>query len=115
MKILKNPISISELREICKNGPFIEVVKAVVDIEKGIMAIDAEMHADLRDELIKQEQSEDKNLWGVNLFPNENSNAFIVITSLINIKPSLGNKSMGIDSPEIKEKVISIINMLVKR
>ena len=115
MKIVKNQISISELQEICKNGLFVEVVKAVVDIEKSIMAIDAEMHAFLRDELIEKEQSEDKNLWGVNLFPNESGDAFIIITSLINIKSSLGNKSMGINNPQTKERVISIINTLIKR
>ena len=115
MKIIKDKIEISELQEICKNGVFVEVVKAVIDVEKGIMAVDAEMHADLRDALVEQEQSEDKNLWGVNLFPGASGDAFIVITSLINIKPYLDNKNMGIDDSQIKEKVISIINALVKR
>lgn len=115
MKIVKDNIEITKLQEICKNGPFAEVVKAVIDIEKRIMAIDAEMHADLRDVLMQEEQSEDKNLWGVNLFPNATGDAFIVITSLINIKPGLGNKNMGIDNPDTKEKVITIINTLVKK
>ncbi len=113
MKIVKDKIKIVELQEICKRGVFVEVIKAVIDIEKEIMAIDAEMHADLMDVLMEQEQSQDENLWGVNLFPNEDSDKFIIFTSLINIKPSLGNKSLGIDDPKIKEKVITIINRLV--
>ncbi len=115
MKIVKDTIEVAELQEICKNGIFVEVVKAVIDIEKGIMAIDAEMHADLADSLAEQEHSRHENLWGVNLYPAQVGDAFIVFTSFINIKPGFGNKSMGIDDPKVKEKVITIINTLVKR
>ena len=114
MKIVKGKIELAELQEICKNGVFVEVVKAVVDIQKGIMAIDAEMHRDLADELVVKEGSRDENLWGVNLFPAELGDKFIFFTSLINIKPGI-NKSLGIDIPEIREKVIATINSLVKR
>ena len=44
MKIVIN-ILLSELKEITEKT-FGILVKAVVDIEKGIMAIDAELHCD---------------------------------------------------------------------
>ena len=114
MKIIKDKISISELREICKNGPFTEVIKAVVDIEKKIMAVDAEVHAELRELLIKEENSNSQYLWGINLVPDKEDEGFIVFDSLINLKPGLGNRTMGVEDPEIKGKIINIINHFIE-
>ena len=66
MKIIKEEISITELKEIAKSM-YIDMVKAMVDIEKGIIAVNAEMHSDLLEFLIKEENSEPKNLWGINI------------------------------------------------
>ena len=45
MKIIKDKITIMELKEMSAKK-FGNLVKAVVDIEKGIMAVDADLHAD---------------------------------------------------------------------
>lgn len=115
MKIVKDKITLADLKEICKSGSFVEVVKAVVDIEKEIMAIDAEVHAELMELLIKEEHSEPKNLWGINILPNKIGEEFIMFDSLINLKPSLGNRTRGVESMEIREKIANIINRLVVR
>lgn len=115
MKIVKDTISISELREMLKGGFYVDVVKAVVDLEKEIMAVDAEMHADLMNELIKAEHSNHQNLWGVNLFPEAPVEEFIAFTSLINIKPSLGHKTVDIHDQSLQEKIRDVINTRVKR
>ena len=45
MKVVEKKISIWEIKEMAKRM-FGILVKAVVDIEKEIMVIDAELHAD---------------------------------------------------------------------
>lgn len=115
MKIIKEKIEISELKGICEKGVFVNVLKAVVDIEKEIMAIDAEVHSELMELLIEREHSEPKNLWGINLLPSENGEKFIMFDSLINLKPSLGNRTRGIESRDTREKITKIINLLVKK
>jgi len=115
MKIIKDNITIEKLKELCKKGFFVNVLKAAVDIDKKIMAVDAEVHAELMELLIKEEQSEPKNVWGINLVPFEEDEKFIVFDSLINLKPGLGNRTRGVESPEIREKITNIVNALLKR
>jgi len=114
MKIVKDQLPISELQEMAKNmhGDF---VKVIIDIEKEIMAIDAPMHSDLLEFLIKEENSEPKNLWGINIHPDKKDNDFIEFDSMMNFKPGFGNRTMGIESEEIRNKIIDIINKLVKK
>lgn len=113
MKIIKDKIEISELQEICVKGIFLNVLKAVVDIDKRIMAIDAEFHSDLMEILMKEENSEPNNLWGINIFPEKADDQFIMFDSMINLKPGLGNKTMGVDNLEIRKKILEIIKTLI--
>lgn len=108
MKIVKDQITISELKEMSAtfSGVF---VKAVVDIEKEILAVDAELHADLMEFLMKEEKSEPKNIWGINLYPEKTGDDFVEFDSMVNIKPGIGNRTRGIDNSEIREKIKSIV------
>ncbi|OGZ73813.1 MAG: hypothetical protein A2908_01215 [Candidatus Staskawiczbacteria bacterium RIFCSPLOWO2_01_FULL_38_12b] len=54
MKIVKEKIEIAELKEMAQNMHG-NLVKAMVDIEKGVMAVDAPMHSDLLEFLINRE------------------------------------------------------------
>ena len=45
MRIIDAKIPLEELRRMAE-GRFGDLVKAVVDIDRGIMAVDAELHAD---------------------------------------------------------------------
>ena len=113
MKVIANQISLQELNEMALNM-FGNLIKAVVDVRKEIMAVDAELHADEEALLIK-EGSDQKDLWGINLYPELLGDDFIDFDSMINLRPSQGNRSRGVDNPEIREKIISIVNKLVKR
>ena len=108
MKIVKDKIEISQLREMAKNMHG-ELVKVMVDIERGIIAVDAPMHSDLLELLIKEENSEPKSLWGINIHPDKTGEDFIEFDSMMNLKPALGNKTRGIENPDIREKIIQII------
>ncbi|MEK7664301.1 MAG: DUF5674 family protein [Patescibacteria group bacterium] len=114
MKIIKDKIEISELEEMAKNM-FGNLVKAVVDIEKGIMSVDAPLHSDLMEFLIEQENSEPKNLWGINFYPGKENGDFIEFDSMINLKPGLGNRTRGVEDTAIKSKIVTIINTLVQK
>jgi hypothetical protein len=114
MKIVKDKIEIAELKEMAKKM-FGDLVKAVVDIEKEIMAIDAPLHADLMEHLIEQESSEPQYLWGVNFYPEIKGSDFVEFDSMINLKPDLGNKTRGVESRKIQGKIIEITRKLIKK
>ena len=114
MRIVESSISIEELKEMSEKM-FARLVKAVVDIEKEIMVVDADLHAD--EELLLLEQGSDqKNLWGINIHPEhvDNDN-WIEFDSMINLRPSWGNKSRGVDDPKIQKRIIKIVTKLVKK
>ena len=113
MKIIKDAITIGELKSLAQSG-FGNFVKAVVDIEKGIMAVDAELHAD-EEQLLIENGSKPVNLWGINIYP-EFTDVLkrIEFDSMINIKPHLGNRSRGIEDAEIRQAIVRIAGNLIK-
>jgi hypothetical protein len=113
MKILDDIITIDELRQIAANT-FGDLVKAVVDIDSNLIAIDAELHSDL-EALLIEAGSEQNNIWGINLYPSLQDDDFIEFDSMINFRPSQGNISRGVDSPEIRDKIINVVGQWVRR
>ena len=115
MKIIDrdNKIAFAEL-ELMAENMFGDLIKAVVDIENEIMALDAELHADEEKELLVM-GSRQENLWGINLYPEEIGDDFIEFDSMINLRPSWGNKSRGVDDKQTQAKIVNIVNSLVER
>jgi hypothetical protein len=111
MRIIKEEISKSELEEMAKNM-FGDFVKAVVDVEKGIMTVDAELHADL-EALLLEHDSKQENLWGINLYPELSDADFVEFDSMINIRPRQNNRSRDVEIPEIRKKIVAVVNKLV--
>lgn len=113
MKIVKDKINMGELQEMASrlHGNF---VKSIVDIEKGIMAVDADLHSDLFELLVREENCEPKNLWGINLYPEKSGADFIEFDSMMNVRPTLGNKTRGVESEDLRNKITSFINKLVQ-
>jgi len=94
------------------NTFFKTMIKAVVDIKKEVLALDAELHADLENRLL-HEGSEPENLWGINLFLEKGKQDWIDFTALINIRPSMNNRSMDVESAEIRQKIANIVYRLI--
>jgi len=113
MKIVEDKISLAELRKMAKNM-FDNLVKAVVDVEKRIMAVDAEMHSD-EEGLLLGNDSKQQNLWGINIYPDKIGKEFIEFDSMVNLRPSQNNRSRGVENSEIREKIIEIVNKLVEK
>lgn len=91
---------------------FEDMVKYVVDVERGVAAVGGELHADLEEALLEA-GSRQADLWGANYYPGRGREGCIEFTSLINIRPSQGNPSMEIEDPEIREKVRSLTYALI--
>jgi hypothetical protein len=114
MKFIVKPITIRELDVIAKER-FGEMTKAVVDVEKEIMVVDAELHAD-QEALLLKEGSKQKNLWGINLYPELfNDPDWIEFDSMINLRPSGGNNSRGVDDVKLQDKIRKIVDKLVAK
>lgn len=110
--IIDQVIAKSQLVELAEERMG-DLVKAVVDIEKGIMAIGGELHAD-EEALLLEHGSRQKDLWGINLYPDKTGDDFIEFDSMINIRPSQNNRSRGVEDPEIQRKVIRVVDALVQ-
>jgi hypothetical protein len=113
MKIIDNSITLNELKQLAENM-FGDMVKGVVDIERGILAVDAELHADLEAVLLEN-GSKQNNLWGINLYPQLTGDDFIEFDSMINVRPSQGNKSRLVEDAAVQQKIRAIILQKVRR
>jgi len=112
MRIIKQPASLVKIWEE-RETAFEEILKIVVDIEKNLIAVDAEMHADLEQILLK-DGSAQQDLWGANIYPLRSENDQLEYTSLINIRPAIGNRSMEVADPLIRKKIQVIVSELLK-
>ena len=111
MKIIREKILKSELADTAKNQ-FGNLVKAVVDVKREVMAIGGELHAD-EEAILLEDGSRQEDLWGINLYPEKTGDEWIEFDSMINVRPSQGNFSRGVENREIQEKIKSIINKLM--
>src|SRR3989338_125029 len=93
INIVKNSISRDEIQTLT-NERFGDMVKAVVDVARGAMAVGGEMHADEEAALLA-DGSRQTDLWGINLYPAQTGDAFIEFDSMINLRPSQNNRSRG--------------------
>ena len=108
-----NPISMDELRTLAEHR-FGDMVKAVVDLRRGVMLLDADMHADQEAELLA-EGSVQEDLWGINLYPDLPEADWLEFDSMITLRPSFGNRSRGVDDPGIRDRIVGLIGRLVQR
>ena len=112
MKIITEAIKIALLRDMMLNM-FGNLVKAVIDVEKEIMAIDGELHAD-EEALLLVKGSKQENLWGINIYPELPKEERVEFDSMINLRPSQENRTRSVDDPEVRNKIIEIVNKLIE-
>jgi hypothetical protein len=109
----ENRIALCDLREMAKEA-FGDMIKAAVDVRQAVMAVDGELHAD-EEALLIQNGSDQTDLWGINLYPDLEGMDFIEYDSMINLRPSAGNRSRGVEDPEIRGQIQKIVADLVIR
>ena len=91
---------------------FHDMVKVVVDVERGIAAVGGELHADA-EALLLENGSRQDDLWGANYYPGRGRDGCIEFTSLINIRPAQGNRSMTIEDPSLRDRVRELTYLLI--
>ena len=113
MKLVDTSITLGDLQTMAE-GRFGDLVKAVVDIRRGVMAVDADLHSD-EEALLLENGSIQADLWGINLYPGVPSSDWIEFDSMINIRPSQGNRSRSVDDPLIRDRIVALVESLVTR
>lgn len=112
IRIIRDKITKQELSELAKEF-YVEMVKGVADIERDIIALGGEWHMDANQVLIEDGSSQE-NLWGFNIYLDKSKEERLEYNSLINIRPKQGNKSMEVESKEIQNDILEIIDKLVE-
>ena len=73
-----------------------------------------ELHSD-EESLLLEEGSKQKNLWGINIYPNKSGEELIEFDSMINLRPSQGNRSRDVLDPTARQKIKEIVTQLIKK
>jgi hypothetical protein len=113
VKIVSGQVTRDELKRMAE-GMFGNMVKAVVDVDRELIALDGELHADLEGLLIEDGSSQ-RSLWGINLYPDMGGDGFVEFDSMINVRPSQGNRSCGVESPDTRERIQRIVSIRIRR
>lgn len=111
IRIVRSAVTRAELSSIAESQ-FGDMVKAVVDLDRSIMAIGGELHAD-EEALLLEGGSAQSAMWGINLYPAESGDAFIEFDSLINVRPSQGNRSRRVDDASTRDRIRAVVRELV--
>ncbi len=109
--LISSSISKDELSAIAKTG-FGDMVKTVVDVNLKTMAVGAELHSD-EEAFLLDRGSEQADLWGINIYTDLPREQWVEFDSVINIRPSQGNRSRSVEDEAIRLKIIEIVNGLV--
>ena len=113
MRIVSDSLTLAELRHMAE-GLFGNLVKAIVDVDRELLALDAELHADL-EALLIENGSKQKDLWGINLYPDEPEESFVEFDSMINVRPSQNNRTRGVENEDTRRKITEIIRMRIHK
>lgn len=113
ISIIKQTADISAVQKAAKES-FGDMAKVVVDIERGILALGGELHADAEDVLLK-DGSRQVDVWGINLYPDRPVADWVEYTSLINVRPKAGNRSVEITDEGLRAKIRSLVDRLIPR
>ena len=111
IKIYENKISSGDLRSFL-GKPYEEMIKFVVDVRQTKIALGGELHADA-EELMLEKGSRQEDLWGGNVYPDASPETRIRYTSMINIRPSRGQKAMEIKDAKIIGQIDQVLTKLL--
>ena len=111
IRIVRESITLDELRSLAR-GQFGDFVKTVVDVRLGVMAIAGELHAD-EEALLIEQGFRQVDLWGINLYPDRVDTDRIEFGSMMNVRPSQGNRSRSVEDPALRQQIVNIVTGLI--
>ena len=109
--IVESRIAPGELRRLVERF-FADMVKIVIDVERGVAAVGGELHADAEAMLLEQ-GSRQEDLWGANYYPGRGAQECLEFTALINIRPSQGNRGMEVQDPSVRDRLREVVSRLI--
>ena len=110
--IISTPISTQRLTEMTVER-FDDMVKGVVDISRKLLALGGGLHSDEEAALMEQGSAQ-QDLWGINIYPEKPRPEWIEFTSLINIRPRMGNRSRGVEDARTRQLITEIVDSLIR-
>ncbi|MCL1798438.1 MAG: DUF5674 family protein [Eggerthellaceae bacterium] len=111
MKLVES-ISLEELHNMVEDM-YGELVKAVVDIQRRQIVVDAGLHSD-EEQYLLEKGSRQEDLWGINLYPADyGTEDFIEFDSMTNIRPAEGNRSRAVEDEGIRGIIREIVGEVV--
>jgi hypothetical protein len=111
IEIVVQPVPLARLMALAE-GSFGDLVKAVVDVEKGIMAIGGELHADTRRQCCWLVGLA-KPTCGASVCTRPSTARRHGSSSMINVRPAQGNRSQGVGDSATRERIAQIVDRLV--
>ncbi len=112
MIIVREAISRAQLKVLAEEH-FGDMVKAVVDCKRKVIAIGGELHADA-EQMLLEDGSVQQDLWGINLYPEKTGDEWIEFDSMINIRPQQNNRSRRVEDPKIAAEIVQIISVIIQ-
>ena len=91
---------------------FGDMIKAVVDVRRRIMAIGGELHSD-EEAVLLEDGSGQADLWGINIYPAQMDEEWIEYDSMINVRPSQGNRSRSVEDEGLRRTIRQIVQGIV--
>ena len=114
IEIVSEPTTIAHLRQVAERTfGDLGLVKAVVDIERRVMAIGGGLHVDEQAVLLNA-GSRQRDVWGINLYPDQfGSLDWLEFESIVNLRPPT-NRSRSVQDPATQALVIDVVRSLVQ-
>ena len=112
-KLIEQQVRKTDLLDLELKTRYGAFVKVVIDVKRAIMIAGMTMHSDGED-LLLENGSKQADLWGINLYLQQSGDEWIEYDSVINLRPSQGNETRGVEDPIIRQKIQGIVNLLVK-
>ena len=111
IRIINGKITTPELKKIAVEK-FGDMFKAVVDLERSIMAVGGEMHAD-EEAVLLESGSKQADLWGINIYPDLSWPEMVEFDSMINIRPNQGNRSRSVEDGATRDRILTVVRNLL--
>ena len=113
IRIHKEAVDMSTVIQMAEET-FGDFVKGVVDIEQNLLGLGGELHSDIEEVLLNQGSAQ-QNLWGINVHPHENWPEMVDFDSLINIRPRQNNRSRDVEDELLRERILKLIEVILRR
>lgn len=106
-QILRAPIDRRQLTALAAEQ-FGDMIKATVDVGRELVALGGELHSD-EEAILLDDGSSQADVWGVNLYPAEAGDEWVEFDSMINLRPSQGNRSRNVESEAVRDRIRAVL------